>query len=205
MIIPTVTITVPMTIDVDSAYNAYGPDDSQALDLELHAHEGAKASGAIVGYLTVNDDGKTPIRQGADDPFPGMFISTTAYVDANNQKKDDPRRYVDAAEINYTLLAKVARAAGVRLGDICVVHSLGTGSTVFAIVGDAGHSSGAEGSLALLQRLRYPVKNGKTGSVEKPEIVVRYFKGTNPEKKFFFTQSELDAFAAGLSLDTTFP
>jgi hypothetical protein len=200
----TATIVVPMSVDVDGAYNAYGPDNSKALDYELNAHRGAQASGEIVGYLTKNNDGRTPIVQGSGDPFPGMYVSTSAYHDSANTRKEDPRRYVNAAEINYSLLAKAAKNEGVETGDLCVVHSNRHKTTVFAIVGDTGHSSGAEGSLALLQRLGYPVKSGKTGGVEDKEIVVRYFAGTNPTKKFFFKQSDLDAYAATLGLDTSF-
>jgi Putative peptidoglycan binding domain/CHAP domain len=111
---------------------------------------------------------------------------------------------VNAAEINYTLLAKVARDAGAKTGDFCVVHSLRTRLTVFAIVGDSGNSRGAEGSLALLQRLGYPVKNGKSGGEEAKNIVVRYFPGTNPDRRFFFTQAELEAAVRPLGLDTDF-
>jgi hypothetical protein len=197
-------IVVSMAVDVDGAPNAYGPDNSQALDFELNARVGAKKNGAIVGYLTKNDDGKTPVVQGAGDPFPGFFISTTGYADKNNARTTDPRRYVNAAEINYTLHAKAAKNAGVKMGDFCVVHSLRTRQTVFAIVGDSGNSSGAEGSLALLQRLGYKVKNGKAGGEDDKNIVVRYFADTNPDRLFFFTQAELEAAAQKLDLDTDF-
>ena len=197
-------IVVPMAIDVDGAPNSYGPNDALALDYELNAHVGAKPSGKIVGYLTRNDDGRTPIAQGPRDPYPGFYISTTGYEDKNNSRREDPRRYVNAAEIDYTLLATAAKDAGVRCGDFCVVHSLRTRFTVYAIVGDTGNSRGAEGSLALLQRLGYDVKNGKSGGEEQARIVVRYFAGTNPERLFFFVQSDLDTRARALDLDTDF-
>jgi hypothetical protein len=199
-------ITVSMTIDVDGAPNAYGPDDSKALDNEINAHEGSppRKSNPIVGYLTKNDDGRTPVVQGRGDPCPGFYISTTSYSDKSNSNATDPRRYVNAAEINYTLHARAARQAGVALGDFCVAHSLRTRRTVYAIVGDGGNNSGAEGSLALLQRLGYNVTSGKTGGEDKQNIVVRYFAGSNPQKKFFFYQKEVDAAADKLNLDTDF-
>src|SRR5882724_4806618 len=196
-------IRVSMAIDVDGAPNAYGRRDSEALDNELNAHRGAKSSGAIVGYLT-ESDGKTPIVQGPNDPCPGFYISTSGYEDKNNPRKEDPRRYVNAAEINYTLLATTAKKAGVKLGDFCAVHSLRTGFTVYAIVGDTGNSKGREGSLALLQRLGYKVKNGKSGGEDEDNIVVRYFAGTNPNRLFFFHQTELETKAQSLDLDTDF-
>jgi peptidoglycan hydrolase-like protein with peptidoglycan-binding domain len=56
----------------------------------------------------------------------------------------------------------------------------------------------------LLQRLGYNVKNGKSGGEDSKKIVVRYFAKTNPGRRFFFTQSELDLFASTLGLDTDF-
>jgi hypothetical protein len=199
-------IIVPMAIDVDGAPNAYGPNDREALDFELNAHVGAKKSGKIVGYLTENDDGETPVVQKKElgDPFPSFFISTTAYADKNNSRREDPRRYVNAAEINYALWAKAARNAGVKKGDFSVAHSLRTRQTVYAIVGDSGNNSGAEGSLALLQRLGYDVKNGKAGGEDEKKIVVRYFANTNPDETFFFNQADLEAAAIALDLDTDF-
>lgn len=194
-------IVVPMTVDVDGAPNSYGPDNRKALDFELNAHVGAKKSGAIVGYL-LDKQGK-PIIQGNDDPAPGFYISKTGYFDVKNTNEVDPRRYVNAAEINYTVLAKSAKDKGVNTGDFCVVHSIKNNKTVFAIVGDTGHSNGAEGSLALLQRLGFPVKDGKSAP-NISGIVVRYFAKTNPSKEFFFNQSDLDNAAKALNLDTDF-
>ncbi|HID8955863.1 TPA: hypothetical protein ACXE2E_002919 [Klebsiella variicola] len=197
-------IYVRMRVDVDGAPNAYGPKNKKTLDYELNAHVGAKKSGAIVGYL-VDRDGN-PIIQGKSDPAPGFYISKTGYVDVKNNNKFDPRRYVNAAEINYTLLADSAKKKGVKTGDFCVVHSVNNNKTVFAIVGDTGNSNGEEGSLALLQRLGYPVKNGKGGEgvPETKDIVVRYFAKLNPSKLFFFDQSDLDLAAKALNLDTDF-
>jgi hypothetical protein len=195
-------IVVPMSVDVDGAPTSYGPDNNKALDYELNAHKGAKKSGAIVGYRT--DKFGKPIIQRDGDPAPGFYVSETHYTDKNNSNENDPRRYVNAAEINYTVLANNAKKKGVAPGDFCVVHAIKKNKTVFAIVGDTGHSNGAEGSLALLQRLGFQVKNGK--SVDEPitDIVVRYFAKSNPSKQFFFNQFDLDNAANMLNLDTDF-
>jgi hypothetical protein len=195
-------IVVLMTVDVDGAPKSYGPDDKEALDYELNAHVGAKKSGAIVGYL-VDKLGK-PIIQGIGDPAPGFYISTTKYSDSNNSKAADPRRYVNAAEINYTVLATSAKVKGVKPGDFCAVHAIKKNKTAFAIVGDTGHSSGEEGSLALLQRLGFKVKNGKSVEERITDIVVRYFANSNTSNQFFFKQSDLDIAAENLDLDTDF-
>jgi hypothetical protein len=201
---PVLEITVPMSVNVDGAPNAYGPDDHNALDYELNAHTGAVTTGSIVGYLT-QADGRTPIVQGPDDPCPGFYVSTTRYFDRKNKRETDPRRYVNAAKVNFVVRASAAAAKGVAMGDVCVVRSISKGKTVIALVADTGNSSGAEGSLALLQNLGYSVKNGKSGGVDEKDIIVRYFTGTNPAQAFFFTQQELDAFAGTLDLKLDFP
>ncbi|MDR3403261.1 MAG: hypothetical protein P4L99_12260 [Chthoniobacter sp.] len=203
---PTLEMIVSMAVDVDGAPNTYGPDDDKALDYEINARYWVKGKPTerVAGYQTLDGTCRTPIIQRRGDPYPGFYISTTSYSDPQNTNANDPRKYVNAAEINYTLLAASAKKAGVQLGDFCVVHSLRTNLVVYAIVGDSGNSSGREGSLALLQRLGYKVSNGKSGGEDDPQIVVRYFAATNPRRLFFFHQYLLDSAAQALDLDTDF-
>ncbi|HWY52654.1 MAG TPA: hypothetical protein VNW72_14350 [Chthoniobacterales bacterium] len=199
----TLEITVPMTVDVDGAPNAYGPDDSKALDYELNAHEGdpPRKTNPIVGYLTRNDDGRTPILQGPDDPYPGFYISTSAFQHPTRDRLD-PRKYCNAAKINYVVRASAAHNLGVRVGDFVVVHSKKYDKTVYGVVGDTGNSKGSEGSLSLVQGLGYPFKDGKNDSVDDPDIVIRYFANTN--NQFFDTQEDLNAAAETADLDDQF-
>jgi len=192
-----------MTIDVDGAPNAYGPDDSQALDFELNAHTGdpPKKTNPVVGYITKNDDGHTPVIQGSNDPYPGFFISTSAFQHPTRDRID-PRKYCNAAKINYVVRGRAAYDKGVRVGDFVVVHSKRHNKTAFGVVGDTGNSKGSEGSLALAQNLGYPFKNGKNDSIDDPDIVIRYFANTNSQ--FFDTQEDLDAAAEAANLDNYF-
>jgi len=198
-----VEIRTKMTVDVDGAPNAYGPKGRPTLDYERNAHapKGSSIAGEVVGYMTEGDGGP-PTVQGPKDPFPGYYVSQTAWFDRANRRKTDPRRYLDARRINYVVLGRAARAAGVRLGDFATVYSCRTGRVVFAIVGDEGNESGAEGSLALVQRLGYPIRDGKEDSVDGPELIVRYVPGSNAGRMFPKTQAELDraARAAGVGL-----
>lgn len=189
-------------IDVDGAPNAYGPPGvGPTLDFELSAHVRANSAGAIVGYITNSDSSKP--TQGATDPFPGYYISTTAFQDIANNNALDPNKYVDASKINYVVRGRVAAEHAVHLGDFVAVHSVSNNCSVFGIVGDCGNSSGAEGSLALLQALGYPFKSGKCGSVKASDIIVRYFYKSNPTQRFFSTQAQIDgtALQVGLSKD----
>ncbi len=198
-----VEIVVKMDVDVDGAPNAYGPRGKKTLDVLEHARapKGTTDEGKIVGYMTEYDGGP-PTVQGKDDPFPGYYVSQTDFADLNNKRMEDPRRYVDATRINYVVQGRVAEKAGVAMGDFATVYSCRTGKFVYAIVADSGNPSGAEGSLALVRALGYPLKNGIDDSVDKREIVVRYYPGSNPKKEFFKTQTELDAAAKKLGLES---
>jgi hypothetical protein len=191
-----------MDVDVDGAPNAYGPPGVDTLDILLNGHYLNRVDKEIVGYLT-NEHGR-PIPQGPKDPFPGYYVSQTAFSDIENQNERDPRRYVDARNINYVVRGVVAQRRGVRVGDFVSVHSKRTGRSVFAIVGDTGNPTGDEGSLHLLQDLGYPFHDGKSDSVEKPEIVIRFYPNSNPRHQFFFTQADLNAAATKLGLSREF-
>jgi hypothetical protein len=195
-------LTRRMEVDVDGAPNAYGPPGKQALDVLLDAHYLNRADKEIVGYLI--DEHNRPILQGPNDPFPGYYISQTAFTEIENQNERDPRRYVDARNINYVVRGDVARRRGARVGDFVSVYSKRMRKGVFAIVGDTGNPTGDEGSLHLLQDLGYPFHNGKNDSVEKPEIVIRFYPNSNPKHQFFFTQVELDEAATKLGLSRDF-
>lgn len=197
-------MTHRMDVDVDGAPRAYGPPGSHALDYLQNAHRGGRLSAPIVGYMTESAPPHRPIVQGPNDPAPGFYVSQTAYADDSIENECDPRRYVDATAISYVVLGKAARRMGARLGDFVAVYSRRTHRSAFAIVGDDGNPSGDEGSLHLLQALGYPFHNGKDDAVEDPEIVIRFFPSSNPEHRFFRTQSALDQAAEGRGLSREF-
>ena len=195
-------LTRRMDVDVDGAPNAYGPPGKPALDFLLNAHYLNSTNKQIVGYLT--DKHGRPILQGSNDPFPGYYISQTAFADLENQNEQDPRRYVDARNINYVVRGDTARRRGVKVGDFVSVYSKRTRKGVFAIVGDTGNPTGDEGSLHLLQDLGYPFHDGKNDAVERPEIVIRFYPNSNSTHQFFFTQHELDEAATKVGLSRDF-
>jgi hypothetical protein len=197
-------LTRRMDVDVDGAPNAYGPRGSHTLDKLRDAHYRGRRFGKIVGYLTEDDNPKVPVVQGPGDPYPGDYISQTAYTDQAITAENNPRRYVDATKINYVVLGDRARQLGARLGDFVAVTSLRTHRAVFAIVGDDGNPSGSEGSLHLLQALGYPFSNGIDDSVKHREILIRFYPNSNPQHLFFHSQAALDAAARKLGLSLNF-
>jgi hypothetical protein len=195
-------LTHRMDVDVDGAPNAYGPPGKPALDVLINAHYLERADQKIVGYLL--DEKQRPIVQGPTDPFPGYYISQTAFTDIANPNESDPRGYVDARKINYVVRGDEAQRRGVKVGDFVAVYSTKTRLAVFAIVGDTGNPTGDEGSLHLLQALGYPFHDGISDSVTRPEIVIRFYPNSNPKHQFFFTQVALDEAATQLGLNRDF-
>jgi hypothetical protein len=195
-------LTHRMDVDVDGAPNAYGPPGKPTLDVLINARYLERADQDIVGYLL--DKKQRPILQGPRDPFPGYYISQTAFADIANPNERDPRGYVDARNINYVVRGNEARRRGVRVGDFVAVYSKKTHKAVFAIVGDTGNPTGDEGSLHLLQELGYPFHDGISDSVTRPEIVIRFYPNSNPKHQFFFTQAALDEAATKLGLSRNF-
>jgi hypothetical protein len=191
-----------MDVDVDGAPNAYGPPGKPALDILIDAHRLNRKDQPVVGYLL--DNKSRPVLQGPNDPFPGYYISQTAFTDPSNDNDRDPRQYVDARQINYVVLGDYAQKRGVKVGDFVSVYSRHTRKAVFAIVGDTGNPSGDEGSLHLLQDLGYPFHDGISDSVTRPEIVVRFYPNSNPNQQFFFTQAALNDAARKLGLSLEF-
>jgi len=196
-------LTHRMDVDVDGAPNAYGPPGKPTLDYLHNAYGLDEHKREIVGYVT-EKDGHTPVLQGPNDPYPGYYISQTAFQDPNNPNDLDPRSYVDASKINYVVRGKAAERRGVQVGDFVSVYSVRTHKAAFGIVGDTGNSTGDEGSLHLLNDLGYPFHDGKDDAVEHGEIIIRFYPHSNPKQQFFFTQQALDEAAKALNLSLDF-
>ena len=133
-----------MTIDADGAPNAYNPDNTGLDDL-ANAGTPGHWDGIVQGQ---NGD---LALQGAEDPYPGYYVSCTSLVDRTKSRLD-PRRYVDASRIPYVVLpGDVARQTRARLGDFALVVNLRDHTWSFAIFADVGTLG--EGSVALADNL----------------------------------------------------
>ena len=138
-------------IDADGSPRAYHPTDRLGLDSLSHAGHRGNWWALVTDSKTKNG---TPVLQGAADPAPGYFVSTTALFDRTNTNPRDPRRYVDAEKIPYVVLhPKALRYA--RLGDFATVLNLKNRKVSAAIVADesAANLPVGEGSIALAEAL----------------------------------------------------
>ena len=125
-------------------HNAYNAANTGLDDLS-NAGEPGNWGGVI------QDDDGNPYVQGANDPFPGFYVSCTALSD-RRKGRTDPTRYVDASKIPYVVLpGGLARQAGARLGDLAIVFNLRNGKSSYAIFADIGTMG--EGSVALARNL----------------------------------------------------
>lgn len=136
-----------LSIDYDGAPNAYAPQGfGSPLDNLANAGNGSKWWG-----IETDAQGK-PVVQGAADPYPGYYVSTTALTWPG---RSGPARYVDSTQISYVALPPVFKELGAKLGDLVYVYSDKTKVGRFAIWADIGPKSKlGEGSLQLARALR---------------------------------------------------
>jgi hypothetical protein len=165
-----------LAIDADGAYRAYHPDDRSGLDSLSHAG----SHGRWWALVTDNDKPSgNPVVQGASDPAPGYYVSTTALSDPNIADIRNPRRYVDAATIPYIVLHPKA-LKNAQLGDFATVVNFQNGKISGALVADvsAPNLPVGEGSIALADALGVN-SNARTGGKPRGVGYVIYSKSGN--------------------------
>lgn len=173
-----------MSCDVDGAPNAYHPlDDRLAMDVILSA-SGRRSSKAPDSPLVVQPspdivafkDGKPYIQE--NGPYTGYYVSKTSL---QNEKlpETDPIRFLDPRSIQFIVLPgnQVPEA---KLGDLAAVMDPVTSKVAFGVYGDIGPSTeSGEASLAMIQRLGFNAKDGKSSPTEdRKDILFVVFPGT---------------------------
>lgn len=146
----TVAWTSGLAVDADGSPFAYAPANSGLPALDALGNAGKPGQ----WWGLACDAHGVPYVQGADDPAPGYYVSTTALVDGT-KPDDDPRRYVDSQTVPYVSVPPELLHAGVRKGDLCeVVHGMQRCMAIVADVGPRGKIG--EGSIALATALGLP-------------------------------------------------
>jgi|SRR5215831_5726167 len=179
-----------LMIDADGAYHAYHPDNISGLDYLGNAGRPGN------WWALVTDNGEPsgrPLVQTDADPAPGFYISTTTLEDSSRDPKD-PRRYVNAEEVNFIVLPG-RLALGSKLGDFATVIRPATGASAYAVYADVGPANKiGEGSIALANALGIPSspKTGGTGN----GIVYIVFPGSKTD--WPLSQSDVDQKGAQL-------
>jgi len=189
-----------LQVDADGSPRAYNPKDT-GLDALANAGRPGTAShrGNWWGILT--DNHGEPVVQGAVDPAPGFYISTTSLSDGS-RAWDDPRRFVDAETVPYivippSFLGFAGKGGVCRLGDLAVAVNLTNGNKVPCIVADVGPSNEiGEGSIALAQALEVP-SSPRTGGCED-NILIIIFSGSHTQPAWPRSLADINASVAML-------
>jgi hypothetical protein len=150
-----------LNIDADGAPHAYHPNGRSGLDYLGNAGRPGNWWALVTDNATPTG---RPIIQGANDPAPGFYISTTSLEDPNCER-EDTRRYVNAETKNFIVLPG-RLGLGAKLGDFAVVIHPQTSALAYAVYADAGPANKiGEASIALANSLGIPSspKNGGIG------------------------------------------
>jgi hypothetical protein len=92
---------------------------------------------AIFGFLT--DKQNHPLVQQGDDPFPGKAYISVTTMTVPGAPEGSQRHWVDATKIPYIVLTpSLARANGIKTGDVAVVYRPKTGAFAFGVYADQG-------------------------------------------------------------------
>jgi Fungal chitosanase of glycosyl hydrolase group 75 len=142
--------TGEFTVDGDGSPRCYGPEGTQPLDYLGNAGY----PGNWWGVATHNQQSSGyPIVQGGQNPCPGYYVSTTAYVVAGYYYSD-PRHYLDSEKVLFAVIPGNVRkaVAGICKGCKAKVTDKKTEKSVECVIGDIGPTDHmGEGSMALAE------------------------------------------------------
>jgi len=173
-----------MEIDGDGANGqtggvpVYAPKGFTPAPLDFLANAGEPGNWYGVVTDTGENDG-TPVKQQANDPAPGAYVSATSYR-WPNRLRINPMAYVDAASVPYIVLPSHwrAEAIGVVLGCKATVEDTKTGKILKAAgVLDFGpRSKLGEASIACAEFFGVP-SSAKDGGTSEKRFIYTFFPG----------------------------
>jgi len=152
------------TIDADGSPHAYHPQGSPpGLDYLANAGHTGNWWG-----LACDVNGK-PIVQGAGDPAPGFFVSTTSYL-VPGFAHGDPRRYLDSERVPFIVVPSplIRAVPEVVIGCKAMIVDTLNGHSFDVVAGDIGPATHlGEMSIFAANGLSIP-SNPKTGGNSQP-------------------------------------
>jgi hypothetical protein len=173
-----------MMIDADGANGqtggvpVYAPKGFTPAPLDFLANAGGPGNWFGVVTDTGENDG-TPVKQAANDPAPGAYVSATSYR-WPNRLRINPMAYVDAASVPYIVLPSHwrAEAIGVVLGCKAIVEDTKTGKILEAAgVLDFGpRTKLGEASIACAKFFGVP-SSPKDGGTSEKRFIYTFFPG----------------------------
>ena len=174
-----VSFTGEFTVNADGCPRCYGPKGCDPEPYDWLANAGA--GGRWWGVVTNPHGQPFPQKKGDIDrwPFPGLYVSTTAYAHRDYDKYDC-RRYVDSEIINYAVVPGSVRMA-VRprfLGCRVIISDSKTGRELVCVCADIGPARHlGEASMAAAEFFGLNPDPKKGGSSERKRWHYRFFPG----------------------------
>jgi len=198
-----ISYTSELQIDADGSPRASHPTSAWGLDRLANAGHPGNWWGLLTD--TGKPDGQ-PLLQGAYDPAPGFYISTTSLCDSTTRdyRWNDPRKWVDSETIPFIVLPGGhpqilgdSASGAARLGDFAVVVNLSNGKKAAALVADVGPSDHiGEGSIALAAALGVHA-DARTGGASG-NILTLVFAGSRLTPAWPHSLSDINAQVATL-------
>jgi hypothetical protein len=164
------------TIDADGCPRAYGPNNS---GLDYTANAGYP--GNWWGIVT-DDSGMPAIQETGDSkkwPYPGLYISTTAYL-VSGYGKYDCRHYVDSEKVCFAVVPGNVRTSipPKFLGCRSIITDKKTGKELECACCDVGPSNHlGEGSMAAAEFFGLSPSPKTGGSSDRSRFHYRMFPG----------------------------
>lgn len=187
------TFASQMQVNTDGAPDSYHPDDigithicngvsvgssctwkAQCLPEFRQANaEGFRGPTKICFFAMVTGADGVPIIQGATDPKPGYFVSTTALHQPGENVRT-PQAQLDSNTVPFAVIPgnwQRSGEPGPKLGDFGVAYRRSNGKLAYFVIGDTGpRNKLGEGSVALHQALgndpfmmRFGVRRARKG------------------------------------------
>jgi hypothetical protein len=170
-----------MTVDADGSPRAYGPEPPNGLDWLANA--GYEGNWWGIATDSGDYDGN-PVIQKEGDPYPGYYVSTTAYVHAGF-KHTDHKRYLDSEHVLFSVVPGSVRNAtrGICKGCKCRItdkkKKLGV---LYCGIGDIGPSDHlGEASMAVCKHFHLSPDPKQGGSSDAERFQYEIWPGVAAE------------------------
>lgn len=172
--------TGEFTVDGDGSPRCYGPSGCSPDPLDYLGNAGHDGNWWGIATDSGESDGN-PVKQSKSrgDPYPGLYVSTTAYV-YGGYSHTDPRRYVDSEKVPFIVIPGPVRKAcqGICKGCLAVMIDKHQDIRLRCVVADIGPSDHlGEASIACAKHFGINPDPKKGGSSDHTRWEYHCFPG----------------------------
>jgi hypothetical protein len=177
--------TGEFTVDGDGSPRCYGPKGCKPEPLDYLGNAGYWDNPNNWWGVATDDREYSgdPVIQGPQNPYPGLYVSTTAYV--NSQwYYSDPRHYLDSEKVLFMVIPGNVRKAcrGICKGCKGKVTDKKTSKSTECVVGDIGPTDHmGEGSIKLAEFFGLSGSPKSGGSSDETRFLYECWPGVAAE------------------------